>query len=130
MTSDGLDCHSDQHCDLDGDKPCICHSRMEQLLAVPGNSVCCDCGAPDPRWTSTNLGITLCIECSGIHRSFGVHKSKVRARLKIQAMANHPFISPFTEVTGTSWFARGTLKMHQACHRTSASVLNSSDGTG
>ncbi|XP_076451929.1 arf-GAP with coiled-coil, ANK repeat and PH domain-containing protein 2-like isoform X2 [Babylonia areolata] len=53
--------------------------RMEQLLAVPGNSQCCDCGTPDPRWSSINLGITLCIECSGIHRSFGVHKSKVRS---------------------------------------------------
>lgn len=53
--------------------------RQEQLLTVPGNSKCCDCGAPDPRWASINLGITLCIECSGIHRSFGVHLSKVRS---------------------------------------------------
>ncbi|XP_074927443.1 arf-GAP with coiled-coil, ANK repeat and PH domain-containing protein 1 [Chelonoidis abingdonii] len=28
---------------------------------------------------STRLGITLCIECSGIHRSLGVHFSKVRS---------------------------------------------------
>ncbi|NXU04215.1 ACAP2 protein, partial [Buphagus erythrorhynchus] len=34
---------------------------------------------PDPRWASINLGITLCIECSGIHRSLGVHFSKVRS---------------------------------------------------
>ncbi|XP_025083083.1 arf-GAP with coiled-coil, ANK repeat and PH domain-containing protein 2-like isoform X3 [Pomacea canaliculata] len=53
--------------------------RMEQLLSVPGNNICCDCGAADPRWASINLGITLCIECSGTHRSFGVHKSKVRS---------------------------------------------------
>ncbi|KAL8597684.1 hypothetical protein ACOMHN_012651 [Nucella lapillus] len=53
--------------------------RMDQILAVPGNQQCCDCGAPDPQWSSINLGITLCIECSGIHRSFGVHKSKVRS---------------------------------------------------
>ncbi|XP_036369184.1 arf-GAP with coiled-coil, ANK repeat and PH domain-containing protein 2-like isoform X4 [Octopus sinensis] len=53
--------------------------RMNQLLSIPGNDRCCDCNSPDPRWASINLGITLCIECSGIHRSFGVHMSKVRS---------------------------------------------------
>ncbi|XP_053609279.1 arf-GAP with coiled-coil, ANK repeat and PH domain-containing protein 2 isoform X2 [Plodia interpunctella] len=51
----------------------------EQLLSIPGNNNCCDCGSPNPRWASINLGITLCIECSGIHRSLGVHISKVRS---------------------------------------------------
>ncbi|KAK7909812.1 hypothetical protein WMY93_014496 [Mugilogobius chulae] len=32
-----------------------------------------------PEWASINLGITLCIVCSGIHRSLGVHFSKVRS---------------------------------------------------
>ncbi|XP_036928771.1 BAR_ACAPs and ArfGap_ACAP domain-containing protein isoform X2 [Acanthopagrus latus] len=32
-----------------------------------------------PRWASINLGVTMCIECSGIHRSLGVHLSKVRS---------------------------------------------------
>ncbi|XP_064642137.1 arf-GAP with coiled-coil, ANK repeat and PH domain-containing protein 2-like isoform X2 [Lineus longissimus] len=54
-------------------------ARIQQITGIPGNEKCCDCGATDPRWSSMNLGITLCIECSGIHRSFGVHKSKVRS---------------------------------------------------
>jgi hypothetical protein len=33
----------------------------------------------EPEWASTNLGIIVCIECSGIHRSLGVHVSRVRA---------------------------------------------------
>uniref|UniRef100_A0A668AM47 Arf-GAP with coiled-coil, ANK repeat and PH domain-containing protein n=1 Tax=Myripristis murdjan TaxID=586833 RepID=A0A668AM47_9TELE len=54
-------------------------SALQRVLAIPGNACCCDCGQPDPRWASINLGITLCIQCSGIHRSLGVHFSKVRS---------------------------------------------------
>lgn len=43
-------------------------SALQKVLALPGNACCCDCGQPDPRWASINLGITLCIQCSGIHR--------------------------------------------------------------
>ncbi|KAK7137349.1 hypothetical protein R3I93_017433 [Phoxinus phoxinus] len=52
---------------------------LQRVMAIAGNSVCCDCGTPDPCWASINLGITLCIQCSGIHRSLGVHFSKVRS---------------------------------------------------
>ncbi|XP_052395318.1 arf-GAP with coiled-coil, ANK repeat and PH domain-containing protein 2 isoform X6 [Carassius gibelio] len=54
-------------------------SALQRVMAIGGNSVCCDCGQPEPRWASINLGITLCIQCSGIHRSLGVHFSKVRS---------------------------------------------------
>ncbi|XP_074046685.1 arf-GAP with coiled-coil, ANK repeat and PH domain-containing protein 2 isoform X2 [Macrotis lagotis] len=54
-------------------------SALQRVQCIPGNASCCDCGLPDPRWASINLGITLCIECSGIHRSLGVHFSKVRS---------------------------------------------------
>uniref|UniRef100_A0A8C1MUH4 Arf-GAP with coiled-coil, ANK repeat and PH domain-containing protein n=1 Tax=Cyprinus carpio TaxID=7962 RepID=A0A8C1MUH4_CYPCA len=54
-------------------------SALQRVMAIGGNSVCCDCGQPEPCWASINLGITLCIQCSGIHRSLGVHFSKVRS---------------------------------------------------
>lgn len=52
---------------------------LEEVQAIPGNRQCCDCGEASPEWASINLGITLCIVCSGIHRSLGVHFSKVRS---------------------------------------------------
>ena len=45
-----------------------------------GNTWCADCGSGTKvEWVSINLGIILCIECSGIHRSLGTHISKVRS---------------------------------------------------
>lgn len=78
---------------------------LEDIQSIAGNQQCCDCGESGPDWASINLGITLCIVCSGIHRlvchthknthtytqracslmlvlsnrSLGVHFSKVRS---------------------------------------------------
>ena len=46
---------------------------------IAGNSTCADCGKENPDWASINLGILVCIECSGIHRNLGSHISKVRS---------------------------------------------------
>nr|XP_046265471.1 arf-GAP with SH3 domain, ANK repeat and PH domain-containing protein 1a isoform X2 [Scatophagus argus] len=54
-------------------------SIIDEVLRLPGNNTCCDCGATDPRWLSTNLGILTCIECSGIHREMGVHVSRIQS---------------------------------------------------
>uniref|UniRef100_A0A8D3CYQ1 Un-named sa1614 n=1 Tax=Scophthalmus maximus TaxID=52904 RepID=A0A8D3CYQ1_SCOMX len=51
----------------------------DDIRRMPGNTNCCDCGAPDPGWLSTNLGILTCIECSGIHREMGVHVSRIHS---------------------------------------------------
>ena len=33
----------------------------------------------DATWLSTNFGVIVCIECSGIHREMGVHISKIQS---------------------------------------------------
>ncbi|KAK2445222.1 ADP-ribosylation factor GTPase-activating protein AGD3 [Trifolium repens] len=66
--------------DLQKNKQCVkVEKPIDILRKVSGNDKCADCGKPEPDWASLNLGILVCIECSGIHRNLGVHKSKVRS---------------------------------------------------
>ncbi|KAH8799525.1 hypothetical protein DL96DRAFT_868409 [Flagelloscypha sp. PMI_526] len=52
---------------------------LRELVKRPENKVCADCKKNDPRWASWNLGVFLCIRCSGIHRGMGTHISKVKS---------------------------------------------------
>lgn len=52
---------------------------LKILQSVPGNSTCADCNWKDPDWASINLGVLVCLECSGVHRSLGTHITKVRS---------------------------------------------------
>uniref|UniRef100_H2Y6R1 Uncharacterized protein n=1 Tax=Ciona savignyi TaxID=51511 RepID=H2Y6R1_CIOSA len=57
----------------------LTQSIIDEVRRLPGNERCCDCNAPEPTWLSTNLGVLLCIECSGIHRDMGVHVSRIQS---------------------------------------------------
>lgn len=45
------------------------------LKTLPGNNCCIDCHNPHPEWAVINYGILVCLNCSGRHRSYGVHVS-------------------------------------------------------
>ncbi|XP_076960602.1 ADP-ribosylation factor GTPase-activating protein AGD12-like isoform X1 [Bidens hawaiensis] len=51
--------------------------RLKELVQQRDNRTCADCGAPDPKWASANIGVFICLKCCGVHRSLGVHISKV-----------------------------------------------------
>ncbi|CAN8274324.1 unnamed protein product [Cochlearia groenlandica] len=51
--------------------------RIRDLLTQSDNRFCADCGAPDPKWASANIGVFICLKCCGVHRSLGTHVSKV-----------------------------------------------------
>ncbi len=53
---------------------------MQKVIReMPGNKNCADCGALTPQWASVSHGSLVCLNCSGQHRSLGVHLSFVRS---------------------------------------------------
>ncbi|KAF2136396.1 uncharacterized protein K452DRAFT_237616 [Aplosporella prunicola CBS 121167] len=53
---------------------------LKSLVKLESNKSCADCKRnKHPRWASWNLGIFICIRCSGIHRGMGTHISRVKS---------------------------------------------------
>ena len=54
-------------------------SIQREIREIPGNKTCVDCPTRNPQWASVSYGTLMCLECSGKHRSLGVHLSFVRS---------------------------------------------------
>lgn len=52
---------------------------LHGLLQLPENATCADCNARSPRWAVVNLGILVCIDCSGHFRALGTHVCVVKS---------------------------------------------------
>ena len=52
---------------------------IQKMLKKPENRLCADCKRPSPSWASINLGVFVCINCSGCHREIGVHVTKIKS---------------------------------------------------
>ncbi|KAH0789674.1 ARF GAP-like zinc finger-containing protein [Histomonas meleagridis] len=52
---------------------------VKELLTDPYNIVCADCQCKQSEWASVTLGVFICTNCSGVHRSLGTHISFVRS---------------------------------------------------
>ncbi|KAG2385496.1 hypothetical protein C9374_003311 [Naegleria lovaniensis] len=62
--------------------PSTTKNFKQEIISIKNkseNKYCADCLATETAWASTNLGVFICINCSGVHRSLGTHVSKVKS---------------------------------------------------
>lgn len=70
----------------------------EEIARMINENICADCKNPFPEWFSINLGVLLCITCSGFHRGLSTDISRVRSlTLDQQTMNTLKFLKSVIE---------------------------------
>lgn len=63
-------------------------TEITNIIAIPGNDKCVDCGASRPDWASLGFGVLICLECAGYHRSLGKYISLIIYRFVLMKLTN------------------------------------------
>ncbi|XP_061766607.1 arf-GAP with dual PH domain-containing protein 2-like isoform X2 [Nerophis ophidion] len=77
------------------------------LVRLPSNNTCADCGAPEPGWASYTLCVFLCVHCSGMHRNLPTISKVKSIRLDLWEDS----LVEAMRVRGNS-FAKATYEKH------------------
>jgi hypothetical protein len=54
-------------------------AEIDKILTQSGNDVCAECGYPRPRWASISIGVFVCSNYAGAHRTLGTQASVIKS---------------------------------------------------